>query len=283
MTDVKDRVVLVTGATGGIGRALVHAFVSAGMRVGICDIDANAAMALAATLATEFGGDRAVAVPADITDPAACEATVAATAARFGALHALVNNGALGMSAVRPDHFTRPVTLDDVSVALWHRFVDTNLNGAFHMAKAAMPRLRAARTGRIINVTTSFFTMLRQGFYPYGVAKAGLEAWTASLAGELAGSGITVNVVVPGGPADTPMVPAESGIDRAAMIRPERMAPPMLYLFSDAAAGVTGRRFIAADWDPALPPAKAAYRAGAPAAWPELAQNPVWPGGRPDA
>ena len=78
MTDVKDRVVLVTGATGGIGRALVHAFVSAGMRVGICDIDANAAMALAATLATEFGGDRAVAVPADITDPAACTASCCA-------------------------------------------------------------------------------------------------------------------------------------------------------------------------------------------------------------
>jgi NAD(P)-dependent dehydrogenase (short-subunit alcohol dehydrogenase family) len=119
------------------------------------------------------------------------------------------------------------------------------------------------------------------GFYPYGVAKSGLEAWTASLAGELDGSGITVNVVVPGGPTDTPMVPRESGYDRAALIRPEQMAPPMLYLFGDRAVGVTGRRFVAAQWDTELSPEQAAFQAGAPAGWPDLARSPVWPGGRP--
>jgi NAD(P)-dependent dehydrogenase (short-subunit alcohol dehydrogenase family) len=97
----------------------------------------------------------------------------------------------------------------------------------------------------------------------------------------LDGSGITVNVVVPGGPTDTPMVPPESGYDRAALIRPAQMAPPMLYLFSDRAAGVTGRRFVAANWDLALPPDQAAFQAGAPAGWPDLARTPVWPGGRP--
>ena len=176
---------------------------------------------------------------------------------------------------------TNPVTLDEVSVDMWHRFIATNLSGAFHMVKAALPHLRAAGGGRIVNVTTSMFTMLRQGFYPYGVAKAGLEAWTASLAGELAGSGITVNVVVPGGPTDTPMVPPESGYDRAALIKPAQMAPPILYLFRDRASEVTGRRFIAANWDPDLPDDQAAYRAGAPAGWPDLARNAVWPGGRP--
>jgi NAD(P)-dependent dehydrogenase (short-subunit alcohol dehydrogenase family) len=206
---------------------------------------------------------------------------VAAVAARFGALHALVNNAGLGMGIIRQDHMTKPVGIDEVSVEVWDRFMATNLSGAFHMVKAVMPRFRAARSGRIINVTTSMFTMLRPGFYPYGVAKAGLEAWTASLAGELDGSGITVNVVVPGGPTDTPMVPPESGYERAALIRPEQMAPPMLYLFSDKAAGVTGRRFVAAHWDSALPEDQAAYRAGAPAGWPDLARSPVWPGGRP--
>lgn len=275
--ELTDRVVLVTGAAGGIGQALCRAFAAAGMRVGVCDINLPAAQRLAA----ELGPSQAIAVEADVADPRSCEAAVAATAGRFGALHALVNNAALGMGMIRQDHMTRPVTVDEVSLEVWHRFIDTNLSGAFHMTKAAMPWFRLGESGRIVNVTTSFFTMLRQGFYPYGVAKAGLEAWSASLAGELDGSGITVNVVVPGGPTDTPMVPPESGYDRAALIRPAQMAPPMLYLFTEIAARVTGRRFVAALWDPALAPEQAAYHAGAPVGWPELARNPVWPGGRP--
>ncbi len=275
MEDLTGRVVLVTGAAGGIGQALCRAFAAAGMKVGVCDVNA----AGAGRLAAELGADRAVAVEGDVADPASCERAVAAVTSRFGALHALVNNAGLGMGLIRQDHMTQPVGIDEVSVEVWHRFMDTNLSGAFHMVKAAMPHFRAGRSGRIVNVTTSMFTMLRRGFYPYGVAKAGLEAWSASLAAELDGSGITVNVVVPGGPTDTPMVPPESGYDRAALIKPAQMAPPMLYLF--AAAGVTGRRFVAAHWDPALPPEQAAFEAGAPAGWPDLARTPVWPGGRP--
>jgi len=277
MTNLTGRVVLVTGAAGGIGQALCRAFAAAGMRVGVCDVN-SAGMA---RLAAEIGDDHAFAVEGDVADPASCQRAVAAVTSRFGALHALVNNAGLGMGIIRQDHMTKPVTLEEISVETWHRFLDTNLSGAFHMVKAAMPHFRAARSGRIVNVTTSMFTMLRQGFYPYGVAKAGLEAWTASLAGELDGSGITVNVVVPGGPTDTPMVPAESGYDRAALIKPAQMAPPMLYLFSDRAAGVTGRRFVAAHWDASLPEDQAAFEAGAPAGWPDLARSPVWPGGRP--
>jgi NAD(P)-dependent dehydrogenase (short-subunit alcohol dehydrogenase family) len=277
VSETTGRAVLVTGAAGGIGQALCRAFAAAGMRVGVCDVN----LAGAERLAAELGPEQAIAVAADVTDPASCDDAVAAVSRRFGSLHALVNNAGLGMGIIRQDHMTKPVALEEVSVKIWHRFLDTNLSGAFHMAKAAMPHFRSARRGRIINVTTSFFTMLRQGFYPYGVAKAGLEAWTASLASELDGTGITVNVVVPGGPTDTPMVPPESGYERASLIRPAQMAPPMLYLFSDRAAGVTGRRFVAAEWDPRLPDDQAAYLAGAPAGWPELARNPVWPGGRP--
>ncbi|MGE0420274.1 MAG: SDR family NAD(P)-dependent oxidoreductase [Acetobacteraceae bacterium] len=277
-TDVTGRVVLVTGAAGGIGQALCKAFVEAGMRVGVCDID----QAGAERVAAQYGPDKAVAAAANVADPAACQAAVDRVAGHFGALHALINNAGLGTGTIRRDHFARRIEFEDVSIDIWHRFIDTNLNGPFHMAKAAMPLFRAAGFGRIINVTTSFFTMIRPGFYPYGVAKAGLESWTYSLGNELAGSGITANVVVPGGPADTPMVPTESGVDRSALIRPAVMAPPMLYLMSDAGADVTARRFVAAHWDPSLPPAQAAFVSGAPAAWPDLARNPVWPGGRPD-
>ncbi len=279
MSELTGRAVLVTGAAGGIGQALCKAFVAAGMRVGVCDVNLSGAERVAAAL----GAGNAVAVAADVADPAACEKAVAAVADRFGGLHALVNNAGLGTGLIRRDHFARMIEFEEITTDLWHRFIDTNLNGPFHMAKAAMPLFRAAKAGRIINVSTSFFTMLRKGFYPYGVAKAGLEAWTASFGAELAGSGITANVVVPGGPTDTPMVPSESGIDRAALIRPEAMAPPMLYLFSDAAVSVTARRFVAAHWDTTLPPEQAAFVAGAPAAWTELAGSPVWPGGKPKA
>ena len=271
------KVALITGGSGGIGQALVKAFVAHGMRVGICDVARDAATRLADAL----GPARALAVEADVSDPAACARAVDQVAAHFGALDVLVNNAGLGMGLVKPDHMDGQVGIDDIPVELWQRFMATNASGAFFMAKAAVPGFRAQRWGRIINVTTSFFTMLRGGFAPYGPAKAALEAWSAGLAKELAGTGITVNVVVPGGPADTPMVPAASFPDRAALIRPMRMAAPMLHLISETGGAITGMRFVAAHWDAALPPAEAIKRAGAPIGWPELAQNPVWPGGKP--
>jgi NAD(P)-dependent dehydrogenase (short-subunit alcohol dehydrogenase family) len=268
------KVAIITGAAGGIGRALVAAFLAEGARVAACDVARAGLDALP-------GDDGLVRIALDVSDPQACAAAVEEARRRLGGLHVLVNNAGLGMNLVRRDHMSRTVQIEDVTAETWSRVIAVNLSGAFYMAKAATPAMRAQGWGRVINVTTSFFTMLRAGFSPYSPAKAGLEAWSASFAKEVAGSGITVNVVVPGGPTDTPMLPAESGIDRSAMIRPERMASPMLWLSTDEAAATTGMRYVAAHWDPALPPAEAASRAGAPAGWPDLAQAPVWPGGKP--
>jgi NAD(P)-dependent dehydrogenase (short-subunit alcohol dehydrogenase family) len=276
MSDQNGRVALITGAAGGIGQALAREFVAAGMRVGLSDVNAEALHALAAEL-----GPDAFAHPADVSDPAACVALVAAVREKFGGLHALVNNAALGMGAIRADHHQRTVTIDDVSVEQWQRFLAVNLTGPFCMVKAVMPIFRSQKFGRIINVTTSFFTMLRPGFYPYGVAKSGLEAWSTSLAAELDGSGITVNVVIPGGPADTPMVPPESGYAREDLIRPAALAPPMLHLMSDAGGTITGCRFIAARWDPNAPVADAIARAGSPTGWPDLTANRVFQDQKP--
>ena len=272
-----QRVAIITGAAGGIGQALAREFIRAGWKIGITDVNRAALEALAEKL-----GDDALAVPSDVSDPNSCIALVDRVRGHFNGLHAIVNNAALGMHLVRQDHFSRQVQIEDISTETWQRFMAVNLSGPFFMAKAAMPGFRAQKFGRIINVTTSFFTMLRGGFSPYGPAKAGLEAWSASLAEELAGTGITVNVVVPGGPTDTPMVPAESGYARQSLIRPEQLAPPMLYLCSEAGGAVTGRRFIAANWDGLLSPAEAAEKAGMPVGWPELARaTAVFPGGLP--
>jgi NAD(P)-dependent dehydrogenase (short-subunit alcohol dehydrogenase family) len=268
-------VAIVTGAAGGFGRAIVKSFVERGLRVAAFDVDATRLKALEA----EYSTHDVLVSAFCISDPAVCAANVQNVVDRYGGLHILVNNAAAGMSTVRPDHFTRTVQIEDIDVKTWQHFIAVNLSGAFFLAKAAVPIFRKQRWGRIINVTTSFFTMLNPGFSPYGPAKAGLEAWSASLAGELKGTGITVNVVVPGGPADTPMVPAESGFDRTKLIAPERMAPPMLWLCSEEGGGTTGQRVVAAEWDCDAPPSVAA-KACHPAAWPSLTANIVWPSDR---
>jgi len=275
--DLDGRIALVTGAAGGIGQPLARAFVEAGMRVALCDTSGEGLL----RLQDELGADRTISLPTDVSNPVSCSDSVNRTIAHFGQLDVLVNNAAVGMSTVRADHMRRVVQIEDISPELWARFMAVNLSGPFYMARAAVPGMRARRFGRIINVTTSYFTMLKPGFSPYGPAKSGLEAWSTSLAGELRGSGITVNVVVPGGPTDTPMVPDDGSIERSQMIRPEKMAPPMLHLASDAGGAVTGMRFVAAKWDSTVSIADAIAASGAPAGWPDLARSPVWPGGGP--
>jgi len=275
--DLDGRIALVTGAAGGIGQPLARAFVEAGMRVALCDTSGEGLL----RLQDELGADRTISLPTDVSNPVSCSDSVNRTIAHFGQLDVLVNNAAVGMSTVRADHMRRVVQIEDISPELWARFMAVNLSGPFYMARAAVPGMRARSFGRIINVTTSYFTMLNPGFSPYGPAKSGLEAWSTSLAGELRGSGITVNVVVPGGPTDTPMVPDDGSIERSQMIRPEKMAPPMLHLASDAGGAVTGMRFVAAKWDSTVSIADAIAASGAPAGWPDLAKSPVWPGGGP--
>lgn len=264
-SDIKGRIAIVTGAGAGIGRAIAEAFVAAGIRTAGLDVNA----AGIEELERRFGRDEFLGLTADITDPASCKAAVDATVERFGGLHVLVNNAALGMNAVHPEYNVRKLQIEDVPEALWQRFLLTNVGGAFNMARQVVPRLRPQGWGRIVNIGTSYFTMLRPGFSPYGPTKAAVEAWSLMLSRELEGSGITVNVVLPGGPTDTGMVPDEPGLDRATLIRPAMMAPPILGLMSRAGDSVTGRRFLAVDWDAGV--ADPAAQKSRAAAWPELA------------
>jgi 3-oxoacyl-[acyl-carrier protein] reductase len=111
-----------------------------------------------------------------------------------------------------------------------------------------LPALAARGWGRMINVTTSFFTMLSPGCAPYGPAKAALEAASAIWAKEFEGTGVAVNVLIPGGPSDTRMVPPSAPFARDALIPPEALAPPAQWLASPASDGVTGRRADRLAW-----------------------------------
>ena len=279
--ELEGKVAIVTGAAGGLGREFVQGLLGAGARVAALDVDEGGLDALAAKHREEAGAGRFVTRRTDIGSYEECEAAVAKTRESLGGLHVLVNNGAMGMGVIRMDHMTNLIEIHEIEPDVWDRFVTVNLSGAWYMTRAAIEELLAQRWGRIVNVTTSFFTMLRGRFHPYSPPKAGLEAMSAGHAKEFEGRGVTVNVVVPGGPADTPMVPPESGIDRAAMVRPSAMVPPVLWLCSDVGGGWTGHRYVAGSWDASLDPAAAAEGCRAPIGWEELAQSPVWPGGRP--
>jgi 3-oxoacyl-[acyl-carrier protein] reductase len=213
------------------------------------------------------GGARLKPLHVDVTDAASVAAAVAAVEADFGGIDILVNDAGIGMDQITRRIHNSPIKFYEIEESFWRRVLDINLMGAVRTGKIVAPKLVARGFGRIVNVTTSLSTMIKTGFSPYGPSKAALEALSAIWAQELAGTGVTVNVLVPGGPADTRMIPHEDTPDRASLVAPERMVPPLLWLVSDAAAAVSGRRFIAKLWDPGLPPEQAAAKAGAPAAW----------------
>jgi NAD(P)-dependent dehydrogenase (short-subunit alcohol dehydrogenase family) len=266
---LSGKVAIVTGAAGGIGRVLVHALLAEGARVAALDVSEPGLAALRDGV-PYVSPDRLLAHPTDISDYAACERAVSKAISVLGGMHVLINNGAIGMGAIRADHQSVPVGIHEISAAMWQRFVATNFSGAWNMTRASIGHLLAQRRGRIINVTTSFATMLRGGFHPYGPCKAALEAMSSGHAEEFKGSGVTVNVVLPGGPVDTPMVPRESGFDRNALIAPAVMVPPMIWLCSDAADTITGNRYVAAYWDASKPPEEAERQCRAAAGWPGL-------------
>jgi NAD(P)-dependent dehydrogenase (short-subunit alcohol dehydrogenase family) len=266
------RSILITGAAGGIGRAMVEAALSAGHAVAALDRDAAALAALPVH-------PRLHPVLADLATEDGCRAGVEATLAGLGRIDAVVNNAGIGVSSLRPDAETRTPGIEELDAATWDRFFAINVRAPMLLLRAALPGMRAAGWGRVVNNTTSFRTMLR--VLPYGATKAALEAASAVWAAELAGTGVTVNVLIPGGPTDTPFIGADSGWAREAMLQPAIMGAPLAWLLSDAADGFTSQRIIAARWDVALPGHAAAAQAGRAIGWPELGADAVWlQGGR---
>jgi NAD(P)-dependent dehydrogenase (short-subunit alcohol dehydrogenase family) len=160
---------------------------------------------------------------------------------------------------------------------VWSRVIAINLSGPFFLARAEAGHLTTQKWGRIIGVTTSMDTMYRKGGAPYGPSKAGHEAFVATIAQDLEGSGVTANVLVPGGMANTNMIPASTPFKRADLIQPEVMQAPVVWLASGASQGVNGRRIIAARWDERLPIEERLARASAPAAWPQLGAQAIHP------
>jgi len=155
--------------------------------------------------------------------------------------------------------------------------IAVNLNGPFYMSRAVVGHMLNQGWGRIIGVTTSMDTMWRKHGTPYGPSKAGHEALVSAMAQELEGTGVTVNVLVPGGATYTNMTAGNTSFDQGKMIKPEVMQAPVVWLSSEASNDFTGRRIIAYYWDESLPIAERLEKASWPAAWPQLGRQAIHP------
>jgi NAD(P)-dependent dehydrogenase (short-subunit alcohol dehydrogenase family) len=264
------RIVLVTGAAGGIGSAIARALLGAGHKVAAHDRDAAALERLAA----QSPKDRLFTIHGELSDPRACAAAVAQTVAQFGHIDGLINNAGIGPSSIRPDAETRLPSLEELDADTWDRFFAINVRAPLLLTRAALPHIKRAQWGRVVNNTTSYRTMLR--ILPYGATKAALESMSAVWAAELAGTGITVNVLIPGGPTDTPFISDAAGWPRDKMLKPAVMGPPAVYLMSEEANAITGQRITAGRWDTDVPPAEAMTMAARAIGWPELTADAVW-------
>lgn len=274
---LQGKVAIVTGAGSpiGLGRAMAIALARAGARVALLDVNPATLEQTAAEVRTLAGHDQVLTIVADVSDPAAGEDAVARTIAELGGLHVLVNNAGttarnLGLAAGNAGPFWQ------LPPEAWTRVVAINFSGQFYMARAAAPHLIAQGWGRIIGITTSLDTMYRKGQAPYGPAKAGHEALVALMANDLEGTGVTANVLTPGGATNTNLLPPSTP-NRAALIQPEVMQAPVVWLASAASDGFTGRRIIAYSWDESLPLEERLAKASAPAAWQQLGRQAIIP------
>ena len=272
------KVAIVTGAGRGLGRVMALGLLEAGARVVAVDLDGPPLDEIQEAAEDRGAGNRFNGVVADVTWNDSGPKIVRVTAERFGHVDILVNNAGTNIGLLRREGQPRG-KLWEITPEEFRRIVDVNVVGTFLMTRAVVPALLMQRAGRIINVTTSLDVMWRGLMQPYGASKAANEAMLAALAEELEGTGVTANVLVPGGAADTRMVSRAAVPDRASLIAPEVMVKPLIWLCSNASDGVNGQRFIAMKWDETLPPEQAAKNAGAPAAWQQLGRQAINPAG----
>jgi NAD(P)-dependent dehydrogenase (short-subunit alcohol dehydrogenase family) len=198
-----------------------------------------------------------------------CARVVSGARDRFGRVDMLVNNAGRGMKYVSQRFLTEPTRFWETDPDVWRMVIDTNVNGPFLMARAAVPMMIAAGRGRIVNISMNHATMRRRGFSPYGPSKAALESETIIWAQDLEGTGVTVNALLPGGATATGMIP--DGLPeeaRTGLLDPGVIVPPLLWLASEASDGVSGRRLDASRWRGDLSDAEAAKAALDGAGWP---------------
>ncbi|MFM5733253.1 3-oxoacyl-ACP reductase FabG [Aeromonas hydrophila] len=228
-----DKVVLVTGASRGIGRAIAETFAARGAKVVGTATSESGAEAISAYL-----GKQGCGMALNVTSQESIEAVFAAIKARFGDIDILINNAGI----------TRDNLLMRMKDDEWNEIIDTNLTSLYRLSKPVLRAMMKKRNGRIISIGSVVGTMGNAGQVNYAAAKAGLVGFTKSLAREVASRGITVNAVAPGF-IETDMTKALNEEQRAGIMSqvpaarlgdPKEIAAAVVFLASDDAAYITG-------------------------------------------
>ncbi len=239
-TGLAGRVVMVTGAAGGIGRALCSAFAEENALVAACDLNAEGAEAVAKEL-RELGV-QAIGQQIDVANGDSVRAGVAAITAELGPIDVLVNNA--GIDKIEP--------FVESTEETWRRIIDVNLIGSITCAREVLDSMIDLGRGRIITISSDAGRVGSSGEVVYSGTKGGVIAFSKALARETARKGITVNCVCPG-PTDTSLLNqiAErsqkmyDGLARAVPIgrigQPEDIAPAVVFLAGDGASYITGQ------------------------------------------
>lgn len=238
-----ERVALVTGGGGAIGRAVCLALAEQGRRVGVADLNADAASDTAEELCD--AGRSAVGVGCDVTSAASVRAAVDLVGEELGPVEILVNCAGW-------DDFVPFVDTDEY---FWDRVIDINYKGVLHTCSAAVPGMISAKWGRIVNIGSDAGRVGSSLESVYSGAKGGVIAFTKSLAREVARDGVTANTVCPG-PTDTPLIHGmadrlgrstgfvealERAIPMRRLARPEEVAHAAVFFASDPSGYITGQ------------------------------------------
>ena len=248
MTDLAGVKAVVTGATSGLGAAMADALLHSGATVAMA---ARPTPRLEEAVAAREGdGLAAQALPMDVRDPASVSAASRELLERWGGVDLVVNNAGIGMRTVNPRFFEDPRPFFEVSEDKFIDVVSTNLTGYFLVARAFAGHFVSQGHGRLINVSMNHETMRRRGFVPYGPSRAGAEALSLIMTEELRPYGVAVNILLPGGATATGMIPEElPEAARSGLLSPEIMGPPVVFLASAGAEGLTGERIVAVEFD----------------------------------
>lgn len=262
---LRGRVVLVTGGSRGLGRTMALALAEAGARVAVTGQSDSPALRDTVKAANALGGGDAHGFVADVRLAAECERAVGEVVARFGRVDVLVNNAGLGMRPVSEAYIEHPPKFWESDPAACKSIIDTNVTGVLNMSRYAVPGMVERRFGKVINLSTSLAVMSRAGQSPYGPSKAAVESMSRIWVKDLEGTGVDVNVLLPGAATNGGTLPdkrrAQPDILPASI-----MKPVILWLCADESNGWTGGRYLARKWDVALPCDEAARRASEP--WP---------------